>query len=54
MFHWKESWPAALVVPASQTKLETWLAPGPPVGGAVSSRPPTPLPVAEVTVTVPL
>ena len=54
MFQVKEIWPALLVVGASQTKLDTWLAAGPPIGGEVSCRPPTPFPVAEVTVIVPL
>ena len=33
MFHVNEMWPALLVVGASQTKLEIWLAAGPPIGG---------------------
>ncbi len=53
MFQTKLSCPAALVVAASHPKLLTWLAPGPPVGGGVSCRPPTPAPVALRTVTVP-
>ena len=53
MFHWKPIAPAALVVDCSQTKLLTSPVDGLPVGGAISSRPPTPAPVALFTVTVP-